>query len=242
MTIAHNSHYEPKKVIKSLVKNKLLTVAQTKTILSSQEKVRQKLEKEKAKQSSGSAGARIDNQITIIDVIAALNLERADGNHMPLDEDAIFQVLADEWGFPYKKIDPLKLDLNVVTTTIPRNFAMKHLVLPIEIKDGSLTVATPNPFNMEVMEDITRVSNMRVNPVVSSIGWVLPALIAGETIVAIVLNLPTTGPVLWNALLQQDMFLAAGFLMLLSLLTIIGSLVSDILLAWLDPRIRYDDV
>lgn len=81
-----------------------------------------------------------------------------------------------------------------------------------------------------------------MNPFVSTIGWVLPALISGEALVSIVLNLPTTGPVLLNALLQQDMFLAAGFLMVLSLLTIIGSLISDILLGWLDPRIRYDDV
>lgn len=81
-----------------------------------------------------------------------------------------------------------------------------------------------------------------MNPFVSTIGWILPALIAGEALVSIVLNLPTTGPVLLNALLQQDMFLAAGFLMLLSFLTIIGSLLSDILLGWLDPRIRYDDV
>jgi peptide/nickel transport system permease protein len=80
-----------------------------------------------------------------------------------------------------------------------------------------------------------------MNPFVSTIGWILPALIAGEALVSIVLNLPTTGPILLNALLQQDMFLSAGFLMLLSLLTIIGSLLSDILLAWLDPRIRYDD-
>lgn len=78
-----------------------------------------------------------------------------------------------------------------------------------------------------------------LNPFVSTIGWVLPALIAGEAIVSIVLNLPTTGPVLLNSLLQQDMFVAAGFLLLLSLLTIIGMLISDILLAWLDPRIRY---
>lgn len=78
-----------------------------------------------------------------------------------------------------------------------------------------------------------------MNPFVSTIGWVLPGLIAGEALVSIVLNLPTTGPVLLNALLQQDMFLAAGFLMVLSLLTIIGMLLSDILLAWLDPRIRY---
>lgn len=79
-----------------------------------------------------------------------------------------------------------------------------------------------------------------MNPFVSTIGWVLPGLIAGEALVSIVLNLPTTGPVLLNALLQQDMFLAAGFLLLLSLLTVIGMLLSDILLAWLDPRIRYN--
>lgn len=78
-----------------------------------------------------------------------------------------------------------------------------------------------------------------MNPFVSTIGWVLPGLIAGEVLVSKVLNLPTSGPILLNALLQQDMFLAAGFLMLLSLLTIMGSLLSDILLAWLDPRIRY---
>ncbi len=77
-----------------------------------------------------------------------------------------------------------------------------------------------------------------LNPFVSGLAWLLPSLIAGEAIVAIVLNLPTTGPVLLNALLVQDMFLAAGFLMLLSLMTIIGMLLSDILLAWLDPRIR----
>lgn len=78
-----------------------------------------------------------------------------------------------------------------------------------------------------------------MNPFVSTLTWVLPGLIAGEAIVSIVLNLPTSGPILLNALLKQDMFLAAGFLMLLSLMTIIGTLISDILLAWLDPRIRY---
>ncbi len=79
-----------------------------------------------------------------------------------------------------------------------------------------------------------------LNPFVSTIGWTLPALVAGEAIVSIVLNLPTTGPVLFNALKVQDMFLAAGFLMVLSLLTIVGTLLSDMLLAWLDPRIRYE--
>ena len=77
-----------------------------------------------------------------------------------------------------------------------------------------------------------------VNPLVSSSGGLLAGLISGEAIVAIVLSLPTTGPMLLNALRAQDMYLAASFIMLLSLLTTIGVLLSDIALAWVDPRIR----
>jgi peptide/nickel transport system permease protein len=79
-----------------------------------------------------------------------------------------------------------------------------------------------------------------MNPVTSTIGWMLPALISGEVLVAYVLNIPTTGPVLMKALLNQDMYLAGSIVLILSALTIIGTLVSDILLAWLDPRIRYE--
>jgi len=82
-------------------------------------------------------------------------------------------------------------------------------------------------------------ARIAINPIVSTIGWLLPAIISGETITAIVLNLPTTGPVLLRALLYQDMYLAGGFVMILAVLTLIGTLVSDVLLAWLDPRIRY---
>jgi len=77
-----------------------------------------------------------------------------------------------------------------------------------------------------------------MNPFISTIGWTLPSLIAGEVIVSIVLNLPTSGPVLFNALKTQDMYVAAGFILLLSTLTVIGTFISDILLAILDPRIR----
>ena len=79
-----------------------------------------------------------------------------------------------------------------------------------------------------------------LNPFVSTIGWVLPGLVAGEVIVSIVLNLPTSGPVLLNALLQQDMYVAAGFILVLSVLTVIGTFISDVLLAVLDPRIRLE--
>ncbi len=77
-----------------------------------------------------------------------------------------------------------------------------------------------------------------LNPFVSTVGWALPGLISGTTIVSIVLGLPTTGPLLLRALQSQDMYLAGSFLLLLSTLTVIGTFLSDILLAWLDPRIR----
>jgi peptide/nickel transport system permease protein len=80
---------------------------------------------------------------------------------------------------------------------------------------------------------------MALNPFVSTVGWTLPNLISGEAIVAVVLSLPTTGPLLLRALQSQDMYLAGGFIFLLSVLTVIGTLLSDIALAWLDPRIRY---
>ena len=79
-----------------------------------------------------------------------------------------------------------------------------------------------------------------INPIVSTIGWTLPRIISGETIVAIVLSLPTTGPLLFRALLSQDMYLAGSTIMFLTFLTVIGTLISDILLVWIDPRIRYE--
>lgn len=77
-----------------------------------------------------------------------------------------------------------------------------------------------------------------MNPVVSTIGWTLPTLVNGELLASLVLGLPTIAPLFVGALLSQDMFLAGSIVMILSSLTLIGTLVSDILLAWLDPRIR----
>ncbi len=78
-----------------------------------------------------------------------------------------------------------------------------------------------------------------LNPFISTIGWILPSLVSGEIIVAVVMNLPTTGPLLLRALLVQDMYLAGSLILIVSLLTVIGTLISDLLLAWIDPRIRY---
>ncbi len=76
-------------------------------------------------------------------------------------------------------------------------------------------------------------------PFVATLGWMLPQLVSGATIVSVVMSLPTTGPMLLSALLGQDMYLAASFIMLLSVLTVIGTLISDVLLAIVDPRILF---
>lgn len=80
---------------------------------------------------------------------------------------------------------------------------------------------------------------MAINPVISTIGWTLPGIVSGETITAIVLSLPTTGPLLYGALVAQDMLLAGSTVMFLTFLTVIGTLISDILLVLVDPRIRF---
>lgn len=77
-----------------------------------------------------------------------------------------------------------------------------------------------------------------LNPFISTVGWALPALFSGDIIAAVVLNLPTTGPLLLKALQMQDMYLAGSFILILSVFTVVGTVLSDILLAVSDPRIR----
>ncbi len=75
-------------------------------------------------------------------------------------------------------------------------------------------------------------------PLVATVGWVLPTVISSSIVTAIVLNLPTLSPILLRSLLTQDMYLAGALILFMGLLTLIGTLVSDLLLAWIDPRIR----
>ena len=81
---------------------------------------------------------------------------------------------------------------------------------------------------------------LALNPFISTAGWILPDLVSGSAIVSIVLGLPTTGPLLLTALTTQDMYLAGAMILVTSGLTVIGTLLSDILLAILDPRISYE--
>jgi peptide/nickel transport system permease protein len=135
---------------------------------------------------------------------------------------------------------------------------MKHLPVPIIVITMSGTAALIRTMRATLLDELgkqyvttARAKGLKegklinkypvraaMNPIISSGGWLLPELFSGETIAAIVLGLPTIGPLLYRALLGEDMYLAAGCLMILSLLTIIGMLISDIILAITDPRIR----
>ncbi len=168
MSIAIDQSFSVKNIGRILIKQHLLSRNQVQEILKKEKTVRTRLDNERrAKAAVLPGGGRVENPVTGTDIIGAFNLKRADQANRPLDEDTIFQAMAQEWSIPFRKIDPLKLDLNLVTATIPRMFALKHLVLPIDNVDGKLSVATPNPFNAEVMHDIARVTGLKVQAVIS---------------------------------------------------------------------------
>ena len=136
---------------------------------------------------------------------------------------------------------------------------LKHLWIPVVVIGTSGTAALIRILRANVTDELSKPYvvtarakgllefnvvmrypvRIALNPFVSAIGWVLPQLISGVTITAIVLNLPTAGPLLLRALVSQDMYLAGSFILLMGVLTLVGMLISDVLLALLDPRIRF---
>ncbi|MBS8227337.1 ABC transporter permease [Vannielia litorea] len=136
----------------------------------------------------------------------------------------------------------------------------KHLWLPVVVLGTSATASLIRIMRANLLDELNKpyVDTARakglsefwlimkypvrvaLNPFVSTIGWVLPNLVSGAVVTAIVLSLPTAGPLMLQALLAQDMYLAGAFVLMLSSLTVIGMLLSDILLVLLDPRVKYD--
>lgn len=136
---------------------------------------------------------------------------------------------------------------------------LKHIWLPIAILGLSSTASLMRIMRANLLDELNKpyvttarakgLSEFRLlmkypvrialNPFVSTIGWAFPQLVSGAVITAFVLSLPTAGPLLLQALLAQDMYLAGAFILLLCCLSIVGMLVSDVLLALIDPRIRY---
>jgi general secretion pathway protein E len=110
------------------------------------------------------------------EVIASMNLEIPGSGGKLLSEDAITEVLAAAVGIPYLKIDPLKLDLELVTTHISRPFALKHLIVPVGFSNGVVTVAVADPFNEEVIEELKALKRMEFRRVLASRNDILKIL------------------------------------------------------------------
>lgn len=158
-----------KNICRVLVKQGLISLEKAKEILQKEDEIRGKMQPIKANHiKNKKEGSNRHTSEDFIDLLVYLNLTRQDENNRPLDEDAVFQALAKDWNIPFKKIDPLKLDLNVVTNTLPKSFAVKHLLLPLSTEQGVLTVATIDPFNSEVFEDIARASAKKIELIISS--------------------------------------------------------------------------
>ena len=140
-----------------------------------EQSIRQKAPAQKAKltqicevRSCGRPGHKSAEEVTPVDVLASMELQIKEGADGRLDEESIMKAVAEDLEMTFKKIDPLDLDLEVVTQTIPRSFALKHLVLPVESSLETLTVVVYDPFNRQVLEDIERVSQKRVVPQIST--------------------------------------------------------------------------
>lgn len=137
---------------------------------------------------------------------------------------------------------------------------LEHLIIPMIIIGTSWTAGLIRTMRANMLDEINqpyvetaRAKGLRewrliwkypvrvaLNPFISTIGYALPQIVGGVLITAVVLNLPTLGPLLLDALLSQDMFMAGAIVMILSVLTVIGTLISDILLVIFDPRIRFN--
>ena len=145
--------------------------------------------------------------------------------------------------------------------TLPRVWDLaKHLVIPCIILGTSGTASLIRILRANLLDELRRpyvvtarakgLPELRVilkypvrvalNPLISTVGYILPFLISGSVIVSVVLSLPTVGPILLQSTLTQDMFLAATIIMVLGLMTVVGTLISDLLLVLLDPRIKLE--
>ncbi|MCP4672686.1 MAG: type II/IV secretion system protein [Desulfobacula sp.] len=168
MNSQYHKRFSSQNICKILLAAELISREQAREILKKESKVRDILLKKLGKETKDLPKNKQTVLISFIDIILYLQIKRKDQPSKKVDEDLIYKALAHAWKVPYKKIDPLKLELNIVTGTISKSFAAKHLLLPLMIEEGKLIVATPDPFNYEAIHDVEMVSKLKVKPVISA--------------------------------------------------------------------------
>jgi general secretion pathway protein E len=155
-------------ILEILTREGLLTDEQCESIISKAPEQRRRLAQIEKVKASGLPRQDIEHPVTMVDVVASLQISLSGEETGALDEERIVKALAKHLKVPYKKIDPLKLDLDVVTKTIPRLFALKHLVVPVAITNGKLEVVMCDPTDAGLLEDLQRVTTLEVTPAVGT--------------------------------------------------------------------------
>ncbi|MBW2621480.1 MAG: Flp pilus assembly complex ATPase component TadA [Deltaproteobacteria bacterium] len=153
-------------LIRILVEKGLLSPDQAAQVQKTYKSEQKKLLR-RTKRGDEAKGMR-DEEVSPVDIFTHYSFPITGLDEKILTEDVIMKAVAEDFGLEFRKIDPLELDLNVVTKNLPRSFALKHLVVPIDLKDGTLEVAIYDPFNQGVLEDIRRVSQYTIQPVIST--------------------------------------------------------------------------
>jgi len=151
-----------------LVKERLLTDEQRQLIVLQKGRQRQKLLKQFGGRRQEDENRQDRGYPDLVDIIVSLGLEGPDPNREPLTEERIMRAVSHGLKIPFKKLDPLELDMDTVTKTIPRSFAVTHLILPLELRNGVLEVVTYHPDIQHVLEDIERANQVTVRPYLST--------------------------------------------------------------------------
>ena len=145
-----------------LVQDGLLSPRQRQFLEENRERQAQKLLRQFGGRRADDAIRRHKGFPDLVDIILSLGMQTPGTTPHPITEEMILRAVSRKLDIPFKQLDPLKLDMDIITRYIPKNFAVRHLLLPFEVQDGVLHVATYFPDNQQVIEDVERVSQMKV--------------------------------------------------------------------------------
>ncbi len=159
-------------VLKFLYKRGLINQSQYQYIKANSEAQTRQLIKHQENTYSKRVG-QPEVLVSPAELIASLNIEKEGVEGKYITEDEITQLIAEELKIPYIKIDPLKLKLDTVTSYIPRPFALRHLIVPLDEKDGVITIAVADPFNLEAANSAAVAKKIKTTVVLSSKGDIL---------------------------------------------------------------------
>lgn len=162
------SIFNEKYVLTLLEKHSYITMQQKEQIILKKNQQRHNILRKMQLRKTSSEDHQGDTTPDLIDIIVSLNFLTAHDPPQEVNEELIVNLVARDQKLPFIKLDPLDLDLKIVTQTIPKSFAMTHLLLPFEMKNGVLAVALYDPANQTLLQDIERANQVKVKPYLST--------------------------------------------------------------------------